>query len=62
VGFILSSHSIICHLKKRNTARVKKKEVETENRTYPSKIKMRLILASYSVVGYLRQKEKHKIQ
>jgi len=54
VGFILSSHSIICHLKKRNTALVKKKEVETGNRTYPSEIKMRLILASYAVVGYLQ--------
>jgi len=54
VGFILSSHSIICHLKNRNTALVKKKEVETGNRTYPSEIKMRLILASYAVVGYLQ--------
>lgn len=30
VGLILSSHSIICHLKKRNTALVKKKEVKTK--------------------------------
>lgn len=29
VGLILSSHSIICHLKKRNTALVKKKEAKT---------------------------------